>query len=32
MARVKMLTGVGHMGMYEAPEEVTAAIRVFMTD
>ena len=31
-ARVKMLPGVGHMGMYEAPEEVIAAIRAFMTD
>lgn len=32
MARVKMLTGVGHMGMYEAPEEVIATIKAFMAD
>lgn len=29
MARVEMLPGVGHMGMYEAPEAVVTAIKIF---
>ncbi len=29
-ARVEILPGVGHMGMFEAPERVTDAIRVFL--
>ena len=31
MARVEMLPGVGHMGMYEAPEAVIAAVRSLVT-
>jgi pimeloyl-ACP methyl ester carboxylesterase len=30
IARVEMLPGVGHMGMYEAPEAVIAAVKAFM--
>lgn len=30
MARVEMLPGAGHMGMYEAPEAVIAAVKAFM--
>lgn len=30
IARVEMLPGVGHMGMFEAPEKLTDAIRAFL--
>lgn len=30
MARVEILSGVGHMGMYEAPEALIATVRAFL--